>query len=423
MTQTFIRYNADKFQRLGLLKILVAILDPQRRSITSEAIKYKLLMLLFGDKGDKATIAEQLIQSAECPSWNFRFTRATILQVLDWGRLYGFVGSGNQITERGILLQCIMGKGAADSIKKGDFSVNPFKLTLDEKLYFLYHNLEVDMPLYFLIKRLSDFADKPIRGIEGDKLTCFALYDTFKFITETYGFSSRFLQLIRNLRELIGKIVLELDLTSELPVLAIQKPKPPSLQIVKPEQRDKKRTRAADGEAIPRLELLTDLGLLSKINDTDKQNEIENILKSWRYWVTPSLLSFCKKTPEKYETNFCWTQFAQAATSFTGDISKRLYIEKDPFIIVKRTYEAYKEVKRSFGHTPLESVAILAVIRSLKTSEIIEIKDVHALLLSFKQNNLFSNSVRFAAGNDIDKMFIDIRPSFIEEAENYYGKQ
>jgi hypothetical protein len=423
MIPTFIRYNADKYQRVGLLKVLVAILDPQRRSVNSQQINRKFLQLLSDGRSNEMIKAQELICKADAPSWNFRFTRATVGQILEWGKLIGFVGSGNQITESGLLLRRLIGEKAISSIIRGDFEFNPFELTVEEKLYFLYRELEIDTPLFFLIKRLANVLAMPIGGMQGNRLACFALFDTYKLISEARGFPSANLLSLKNLRDLLGKIVTELNLSAEIPIHFVFKPRLTSALRAKPEQRQKKRTNASDGEGVPRLEFLTDIGFLVKRPEGGQEEEIEIARKAWRYWATPFLLNFSRKLPEKFGGVFCWTKFAEAAATLSTGVVKRLEIENNSFEIARRAYSAYIEVKRLFGHTPIESVAVLAMIRSLVDSEILEVKDVHELFLNFKRDNLFPEAVRFAAGNELDKMFIDINPSFIDEAGKYYGSK
>jgi hypothetical protein len=369
------------------------------------------------------TKVEQLIRNSNSSSWNFRITKPTIGKILEWSKLYGFIGSGNQITEKGLLLYYLMGPDAVSSIKSGDFKSNPFELTIEEKLYFLYSHLEADTTLLFLIQRLAKLPkDTFVFGVEADKLTCLALYDTFKLISEKGFYSGNVLSL-KNLRELIGKIVFELDLLSEVPIRPLRKQGPRPIRIVKPEQQNRKRTNAADGEAIPRFEFLTDLGLLTKRVEGKGKSNQEKSRKAWKYWVTPMLLGFAKDLPESFPKDFCWVQFAHSAVTLTNSKPKCLSIDEDSRIIVRRVFDAFLEVKRSFGHTPILSVAIIAMIRSLAVSEVLELKVVHELFMSFKKKDLFSETLKFAAGNELDKMFIDLKPSFIEEAENHYDTQ
>jgi len=423
MALNFIRYSTDKFQRIGLLKILVALLDPQRRSLPSQLLVRKLEQVLFEGTSDGLTKAEKLIQKADSPSWNFRITKPTLFEILNWGKLYGFIGSGNQITESGLLLRYIMGEEAISSISSRSFQVNPFKLTLEERLYFLYRHLEMDTPLYFLIEKLAGVKDPPIiGGVQGDRITCFALYDTYKLIADKQGFSGHSLLTLKGLRELIGKMVPELDLSSEIPIRGVPKPKPASALRSKPEQRNRKRTNTSDNEAVPRLEFLTDVCLLEKKQEEPSGGDTEKVRKAWRYWPTQVLAQFAQGMPGDFDPNFCQSGFASAATALLpGEESKRVDTQGEPVGVANRAYEAYLVVKRRFGHTSVESVAVVAMIQSLARAEILEVIDVYKFFLDIKQEGLFQDTVRFAAGNDLNNMFLDIGPTFMDEVQSYYG--
>lgn len=420
MAVNFIRYSKDKFQRLGLLKILVAVLDPQRRSVPSELLLRRIEQVLFEEKVAGITNAERLIRGADGSSWNFRLTRPTLGHLLDWGRLYGFVGSGNQITEDGLLLRYIMGEEAVAGISDGSMLVNPFSLSLEEKLYFLYRHLEMDTSLFFLIKRLASVTDIPIGGVQGDKITCFALYDTYQLINGKRGFSAHSLLTLKGLRELIGKMVPELNLSSEIPVSSM--PKLTSNLRSKSEQRSRKRTNTSDNETLPRLEFLTDIGLLEKRAEGNSEADVEKARKSWSYWPTPVLIRFSERLPSEFEPDFCQFGFARAATAFLAGVEiRQLDSQLDPAGVALRAYDAYLKVKRRFGHTSVESVAVVAMIHCLACSEILEVLDVYKFFLNIKQKGLFPDTVRFAAGNDLGNMFLGIGLSFSEEVRSYYG--
>ena len=400
MPMSFLTYRNDKLQRIGLLKILVATLDPQRRSVTSDLINRKLSDLLYEGGVSELSRVESLIRAADSNSWLFTLPKTQVGQILEWARLYEFVGAGNQITEKGLLLRQLMGVDAVQSIIRGDFSKNPFRLSPEEKFYFLYMNLEMDPVLFFLIKRLGlETGESPIGGVHAGKITGFALYDTYKLFSGAVGSGN--LMPLRDLRDLIGRIVAELGLSSDIPIQPSLRPRPPVTIRQKPEQRKKKRTKTADHEAIPRFELLTDLGFLSKKTDEEGGADNEKSRKSWRYWITPLLTKYSIALPETYSANFRWSHFAQTAAALLGNKYKRLSIETEPALIARRCYEGYLDVKRIFGHTPLESIANIAMIRSLARSEVFEMREVHQLFLSFKRENLFSETVRFAAGNDL----------------------
>lgn len=422
MKFNFLRYNSDQLIRIGLLKILVAILEPQRTSLSSNAIKHKLSSLIFEDGNGDSNIAEKLIRSSGNISWNFAINKNNIGLILDWGKLYGFVGSGNQITEKGLLLRYLMDDNAIMAIRNKTFLSNPFIINFEEMIYFLYNQLEIDTTLFYLFRRLAEIPmEEPINGISADRLTCLALYDSYKLISKE-RISSGNLLTIRNLKDLIGRMVAELDLGSEIPIQPPLKPGYRGVPKQKLEQRKKKRTKTSDHEAIPRFELLADLGLLTK-NVAVEDDDEGRSRKAWRYWVAPQLKSFSDRLPSKPEPRFCWDYFAQAASIFAPQETKRLDIDADAYSIARRAFMAYELVKRRFGHTPVESVCIIAMVKSLAASEILEVKDTYELFLRFKMKDLFSEQVRFAAGNDLDKMFIDIKPDFIEEARHYYGKK
>lgn len=414
----YIKYNSDNYQRLGLMKILVAAIDPQRRSSSPDAITRKIVQLLhLNDEGKKAL---SLIREAGSSSWNFPFTASSVGKILEWGKLLGLLGSGNQITERGLLLRYFMGDGAVQSIKSGDFSVNPFSLTIGEKLFFLYRHFELDDPLYFLIKRLAaEQANTPISGINADRITCMALYDTLKLHAGVQN-SSNLLK-TRGLRDLISKMATELRVENVIPVRSLVGPRPNPRLRLKSGQKDKKRTKTADHEAIPRFEMLTDLGLLEKKVPDHLRNDIERARKSWSFWITPLLSEYAGLLPGKFDESFCWSGFSKASVVFSGKLPTTP-LAKDSPALVLRVYDAYQTVKRPFGHTPLESIALMAMIRASAGQENVEMNVIHALFMEFKSNRNLQATVHFAAGNDLNRMFVDLRPNFIEQVKSSYQK-
>jgi hypothetical protein len=369
------------------------------------------------DIEDKLSISGKLIEEADSPSFNLRFTKQTAYQIIEWGKLYGFIGSGNQITEKGLLLRYIMGQAAVSAINDGSFRINPFILSDLEKLYFFYHHLELDTSIFFLIKRLCMLStEDKIRGIEADRITCEALYDTYLFTKEMntqYDIISS-----RELRDLIGGMVSELKLIDKIPILPKFKLKAPP--IIKAKQKNIKRTHLSDGEAINRFEFLTDISILEKKSKSDSDEDKKEARNSWNYWVTQVLLSLSEKLPQKPYKEYCWNEFAHFSSGLIKKSSYTFTEEKNLKNIAIRVMDSYNIVRRQFGHTPLESIAIMTMIRALVDSVIIEINDVHKLFMNIKLKNLFPNIVHFAAGNEIDKMFIDIKPNFINELNKYY---
>ncbi len=186
--------------------------------------------------------------------------------------------------------------------------------------------------------------------------------------------------------------------------------------------KDKKRTKTADHEAIPRFEMLTDLGLLEKKIPEDSGGDIEKARKSWTFWATPLLSDFASRLPDAFSEKFYWLTFSQASCAFSSKLPA-VSLKNDYVAVASRVNDAYLTVKRPFGHTPLESIALVAMIRASAGSESIELNDIHQLFLDFKRKGILANTVRFAAGNDLDRMFVDIRSDFVDEVKRCYGKE
>ena len=421
MFPNFIKYNTSKFQRLGLMKILIAFLHPQRRSESKSFLVRKITNLLFQNKSNRFPFVESLIRASDSSSWNYRIRENDLFKLLDWGRIYGLVGSGNQITEQGLLLRHIMGKEAIESILKDCSEINPFNLTLTEKLFFLFTHMEMDTPIFFIIKRLADVYRKNkvsiIRGIDADIFTCHALYDTYNIISDPRFRNKNFL-IQQKLKNLIGKMAKELRITKEIPLSASRvAPSPLKPRVGKGKSDKKVRTIASDSEAIPRFEFLTDIGFLSKnFKGSDYKNKKQDRMK-WQYNIEDTLLKFSDKLPENLNTSFFSSSFAHSA-SIIHNCTNELILKVEQFQeIAEIIYNAYEVVKRQFGHTPLKTVAIYSMLNSLADKKILEMKDIHKVFIKLKEKNIASDSVKFAAGNSLDKMFININSNFLKLLE------
>ena len=66
------------------------------------------------------------------------------------------------------------------------------------------------------------------------------------------------------------------------------------------------------------------------------------------------------------------------------------------------------------GHTPFDSVALRAMIDAAAEGKTIEIATYHKLALGLKTRNLLPEHAFYAAGNEVDKMFINFRPGYRE---------
>jgi hypothetical protein len=87
--------------------------------------------------------------------------------------------------------------------------------------------------------------------------------------------------------------------------------------------------------------------------------------------------------------------------------------DSDPYTVAEFLWAAYLKVRRQVGHTPFHSVAMVAMIEATASGLPIEMRRFHELLLALKKNALLQDSVFFASGNEIDRMFVVIREPFV----------
>ena len=188
---------------------------------------------------------------------------------------------------------------------------------------------------------------------------------------------------------------------------------------------DKLRTNTADDQAIPRFENLVDLGMLAKV--TSDPASIEDAYASirerleWQYVVTSSLTAWVEAGGEEWTfgQEFLWKHFARCFASAFLNQAKVLDVEHDQLAILCVMMEGYERVRRPFGHTPFESIAKVAMMRALQSGIVCEMWQMYTLVLAFKKGNLFSDQLKFAAGNDLNRMFVEVRPGFMAEAERH----
>ena len=363
----------DFYLRLGFLKILVAALSPARRSVTNEAVYQKLeypafrplqgfpdlyqRSVQFLEKQSKRQAAgrpyalEGLLVINNCPSWLFAVTSDTVYKILDWGHDVEFVGRGNQISERGMILRSLLDPGAERFLAGELTAWDPFTLTSKEKLFFLYHLLEIDRVTLRMIEYLA--AREPGEVLESSdvaKLTCRALFSVLDEVRNKLSPSQA--PTFRVAYELARVIAQELDMRELLPASAdplsgIRKlPKPPkilkrptgSLQSVSGRRRPSKN---ADHQTIPRCEQLVDLGFLRK------PSGMGGTTGAQRRWQS-SPTEECRKWVEasrsaRGTTTFLWESFAKAAVAaFHSKPPQR----ESPENVARLFANAYDEVRR-----------------------------------------------------------------------------
>ncbi len=76
--------------------------------------------------------------------------------------------------------------------------------------------------------------------------------------------------------------------------------------------------------------------------------------------------------------------------------------------------DAYSLIRRPAGNTPFESIAILAMARSLSSGIVVEVSDLHALVLDIKRQGQLDDYISFASGNEVERMFLKIRPGILD---------
>ncbi len=440
----------DFYLRLGFLKVLVGSLSPERRSSTNDVLARKVSMpllepakkypSLWSDvqrrvpwyqkdhaqgKFDKPSVTEALLVVQDCPSWLFAVTAATAYKILDWGHDLQFVGRGNQITERGLLLRSLLPSGQVERFLGGDPTAwNPFILSDPERLFFLYHLAEVDQVTRDLISQLADIDQgKVLEASEAGKLTCRALFGVLGRVQAHV--LPRDLPAYRVARELATVIATELrldDLLSEFGPTSVRRaPRPrriPARGGVGGATKREHTTKSSDHQAIPRFEQLTDLGFLTKPEPQSEQpGEVPK--KRWKYQAT----TLCKRWRDGLHAvpqdagRWEWHGFARTAIHVVTGATARYDRDIDHEVAIRYLWEAYQSIRRPMGHTPFDSVALLAMIRAVADGFPIEMAQFHRMMLAIKQGSLLPEHSFFASGNDLEKMFILLKPGFRERAQ------
>jgi hypothetical protein len=442
----------DFYLRLGFLKVLVASLSSERRSVTNDAIIRRLERPLFDAIGpgsplagpaefvavtttpksraqravESVEVVETLVSDATLPSALYAVTRDTAYKIVDWGRDVDFLGRANQISERALLLQSLLPADRVRSFQAGDPTAwNPFVLSVAERLFFLFHALEHDLVTVQLIEDLAAApADMVIEARGASQMTCGALFRMLEVTERLHDAHS--IQEHRTALDLALTMADEVD--APVPThwarhasraRLARETKATMRRSSRPGSRStRKTTKNADHQTIPRFEQLVDLGFLKK-PDTDGDDPTINLnaRRRWRYVPTQA----CRRWTDALrrrgglaEQTFKRCAFAAVAVesfSQSSSISRDLPSVED---VGRRIWHAYSAVGRSVGLSPVDSIALRAMLDSAAEGVVLEMESVHRLLLTIKQRALLSDSVMFAAGSTLDTMFVRIKPSFIE---------
>jgi hypothetical protein len=348
---------------------------------------------------------------------------------LDWARDVQFVGRGNQITERALLLRHLVPEDAMEAFLAGDVEAwNPFVLTTQERLFFLFHLLEIDRVTSELINDLAKLEPGTVvESSDAGRLLCHALFRVLDGAVDKV--EPRDLPAYRTARELACTIARELDLSEYVAgcegATGRRPPKPPKpvrqggmlnrARSGKP----RKTTKNADHQAIPRFEQLVDLGFLSKPAEGEGDDLAQHHAgrRRWRYTATEA----CRRWGEartrltSAEERFEWHGFAHAAVHAFRPQGDAVQDAPNMRTVASYLWRAYERVGRPMGHTPLDSVALCGTLMASTDGVAVEMSAFNRLLLSIKQQGRLQEHVFFASGNELDTMFVQLKPGFLEQ--------
>lgn len=438
----------DFYLRLGFLKALVAALGTERRSVPNETILRRLRRPLFEDAafhrtltgrvGDRMswyekgwwntpaegkktpTVAEALIVDADLPSLLFAITAPTAYKIVDWGRNVGLLGRGNQITERGLTLHALFANTGVKSFLEGDPDAwNPFVLTTVERIFFLYHIIEIDKITLDLIDTIgAREEDIDIETIDAAKMLASALSNVLAKAENDIRPPE--IPAYRTALELAATICDELDMSPPGRVIENRRrtPRPikptakrKALMATSTNTEPRRTHKNADHQTIPRFEQLVDLGFLSK------GRKIEDLpaRRKWRWHPTPVAARWtsARKDVGTSSTPFLWDGFARVSCHAYRDVEAPERRD-DTRTIATYLVRGYRTVRRAVGHTPFDSVALMAMALGVEDGLAIEMVDFHRLMLRIKTEGLLQGEVFFASGNTLDKMFVSLREDFAE---------
>lgn len=445
----------DFYLRLGFLNALVAVLSPQRRSAPNDAIVRKLQTPLFDSASkyvrlldqvsDKITwyprrtssgksiqypeVAEALLVAKDHQSVLYGITHDTAYKTLDWAHDVDFVGRGNQITERGLLLRYLLPGDACDAFFAGEpLAWDPFFLSMRERLFFLFHLVEIDRVTIELIDELASVEpEHVVESGEAARMTCRSFFRVLD--SEKDEIEPRQIPAYRTARELASTIAEELDLQELLGPDGPTKrrlPKP-----IRPAARRsafaggsrsvkaRRTTKNADHQTIPRVEQLVDLGFLVKPPDGMDDTARLAGRRRWRYIPTDACRRWAeaRRQLKHRPLPFQWNSFATTALAAFAGKQIGSAGPTDMMSTARYIWSAYETVRRPVGHTPFDSVALLAMLSAAADGVSIEMVDCHRLMLLIKAKSALPDHAFFASGNDLDKMFVQLRSGFVEQVE------
>ena len=434
----------DFYLRLGFLKVLVALLDPQRRSVSSDAVGQRLKKLLFRPALDTPelegllraehswilavheapsnraeryiTVAQALLLTQDCASQLHAVTAATTHKLLEWGRDLGFVGSGNQITEDGLLLRALLPEAKTQRFKEGSvLAWNPFIITPTERLFFLFHLCQSDHLTLEIVATLGMQVPEVLETSQASKITCRAFFKMLNENRKSVPF--RELPRFRAAQELACVMASELglkDLQSRCGSRNVSR-QPVRTRHGSGKVR-RRTTKNSDHQTIPRFEQLVDLGFVTKpLATREGADEEYRARRRWKYQATPLCGAWAKRwlTPRTNDEPWHWHNFAWAAVTVgvAGVVASTVCSVE---CAGRHLWNAYGRIRRVVGHTPFQSVALLAMIEAAAQGHVVELSDLHRIMMTLKRDDLLREHAFFSGGNEIDTMFILLKQGFTD---------
>jgi hypothetical protein len=454
----------DFYLRLGFLKVLAAVLSAQRRSVPNDAIIRRLDSPLFDPapmhrdlwgtveellplppptpisarpkkKKLPPSVAEALLVRGECPSVLFAITGPTSYKILDWGRDVEFIGRGNQITERGLLLRYLLDERATNTFLTGNVTTwNPFLLSLKEKLFLLYHLSEIDGVIVELLDQLGDHEldeGAALESMGAARMTSRALLRVLKRMQGKVPPAEvlRF----RTACALAVTIAEELEMLDEAgDLVGSARRKLP--KAIKPRARRmlatgdgrgkaRRTTKNADHQTIPRFEQLVDLGFLMKPVTPDA-TETEKLAARRRWHYIPTDIcrrwAVARRELAQRDTPFLWYSFAAASIKAFQIAPSGNATPGRSQLVAGYVWNAYEQIHRRAGATPLDSVALFAMISAASEGVVLEMSEIHAFMLFIRRHSLLPDHAFFSSGNELDQMFIQLKLGFTEQVERFH---
>jgi hypothetical protein len=445
----------DFYLRIGFLKALVGILDPHRRSVPNEALIRRLERALFSPARARAelwnelvdrfpwapdvfenlerksakrfqatrpTMSEALLLLGGCPSPLDAITPKTAYKILDWGRNLQFIGAGNQITEKGLILRSMLPTEHEAFLRGDPSSWNPFLLTPRERLFLLFHVAEVDHLTLEIIDELSRSEHaRTIEAMAAKEITCRAFFRVLDRGAKQV--SSADLPALRRARELASVMAREIQMENVgSTVLEVRQRMPRPKKIPRTaagleKKATRRTTKNADHQTIPRFELLVDLGFLTKpCPNTGDTKATWECRRHWRYQRLPNCATWQLERQRTLDGigPWEWRGFARAAVSSEIAMVQRRSDQASMYEIGQFLWSGYRSVRRRVGHTPFHSIAMAAMIEAAASGFAIEMRTFHELFMTLKRRALLQECVFFASGNEIDRMFVVICDDFVD---------